>query len=96
MDPRLRGDDVRGNNEAVTSLQCQHPNRAKSLGAEGVVVKDLGAVGEALDKAVDAQKRGKTTVLEMLVTKELGDPFRRDALKKPKRLLKKYEHTSVA
>jgi sulfoacetaldehyde acetyltransferase len=69
---------------------------AKSLGAEGVVVKDLGAVGEALDKAVDAQKKGKTTVLEMLVTKELGDPFRRDALKKPKRLLKKYEHTNVA
>jgi sulfoacetaldehyde acetyltransferase len=69
---------------------------AKSLGAEGVVVKDLGAVGEALDKAVDAQKRGKTTVLEMLVTKELGDPFRRDALKKPRRLLEKYKHTNVA
>ena len=69
---------------------------AKTLGAEGVVVKNLGDVGEALEKAIDAQKRGKTTVLEMLVTKELGDPFRRDALKKPKRLLKKYEHTNVA
>jgi len=30
------------------------------------------------------------------VTRELGDPFRRDALKKPKRLLKKYEAYSVA
>ena len=69
---------------------------AKTLGAEGVVVENLGDVGEALEKAVDAQKKGKTTVLEMLVTKELGDPFRRDALKKPKRLLKKYEHTNVA
>jgi len=69
---------------------------AKTLGVEGVVVKNLGDVGEALEKAVDAQKKGKTTVLEMLVTKELGDPFRRDALKKPKRLLKKYEHTNVA
>jgi sulfoacetaldehyde acetyltransferase len=69
---------------------------AETLGAEGVVVKNLGDVGEALEKAVDAQKKGKTTVLEMLVTKELGDPFRRDALKKPKRLLKKYEHTNVA
>jgi sulfoacetaldehyde acetyltransferase len=69
---------------------------ARTLGAEGVVVKNLGDVGEALEKAVAAQKKGKTTVLEMLVTKELGDPFRRDALKKPKRLLKKYEHTNVA
>jgi sulfoacetaldehyde acetyltransferase len=69
---------------------------AKTLGAEGVVVENLGDVGEALEKAVDAQKKGKTTVLEMLVTKELGDPFRRDALKKPRRLLKKYEHTNAA
>ena len=70
---------------------------AKSLGAEGVVVKNLGDVGEALDKAVDAQmKSGKTTILDLHVTQELGDPFRRDALKKPKRLLKKYQHTNVA
>ena len=41
------------------------------------------------------RRSGKTTVLEMMVTKELGDPFRRDALKKPKRLLEKYEHTNV-
>ena len=64
---------------------------AKTLGAEGIVVKNLGDVGEALEKAVDAQKKGKTTVLEMLVTKELGDPFRRDALKKPKRLLEEIQ-----
>jgi sulfoacetaldehyde acetyltransferase len=70
---------------------------ARSLGAEGIVVKELGAVGEALDKAIDAQMRqGKTTILDLHVTRELGDPFRRDALKKPRRLLKKYEHTNVA
>ena len=69
---------------------------AKSLGAEAVTVRDLGGVGEALDKAVDAQmKHGKTTVIEMMVTQELGDPFRRDALKKPKRMLDKYKHTNV-
>ena len=34
-----------------------------------------------------AQRNGKTTVLEMLVTLHLGNPFARDALKKPKRLL---------
>ena len=41
--------------------------------------------------ACDAQEEGKTTVIEVMVTQELGDPFRRDALKKPKRLLQKYE-----
>jgi sulfoacetaldehyde acetyltransferase len=69
---------------------------ARAMGAEGIVVDKLGDVGEALDKACDAQKKGKTTVLEMMCTMELGDPFRRDALKKPYRLLKKYAHTNVA
>ncbi len=49
----------------------------------------------ALDKACDAQKKGKTTVIEVMVTQELGDPFRRDALKYPHRLLDKYKHTNV-
>jgi sulfoacetaldehyde acetyltransferase len=69
---------------------------ARSLGAEGVTVSNLEQVGEALEKAVDAQmKQGKTTVIEMMVTQELGDPFRRDALRKPRRLLEKYKHTNV-
>lgn len=63
---------------------------AKAMGVESQRVENLGDVGEALEKSCDAQKRGKTTVLEMCVTRELGDPFRRDALKKPVRLLPKY------
>ncbi len=69
---------------------------ARAMGAEGVEVTNLGEVGEALQRACDAQKAGKTTVLDVHVTQELGDPFRRDALKKPKRLLEKYRHTNVA
>ena len=68
---------------------------AKSMGAEGVVVDKLTDVGEALNAACKAQKDGKTTVVEVMVTQELGDPFRRDALKKPHRLLEKYKHTNV-
>ncbi len=68
---------------------------ARSLGAEGVTVDNLGGVGKALDKACDAQKHGKTTVIEVMVTQELGDPFRRDALKYPARVLEKYKHTDV-
>ena len=64
---------------------------ARSMGAEGVTIDKLGDVGEALDKACDAQKNGKTTIIEVLCTRELGDPFRRDALSKPVRLLDKYK-----
>ena len=68
---------------------------ARALGAEGQTIDKLGDVGEALDRACDAQKKGKTTVIEVMVTQELGDPFRRDALKYPQRLLQKYKHTNV-
>ncbi|MBS3916273.1 MAG: sulfoacetaldehyde acetyltransferase, partial [Sulfuritalea sp.] len=60
---------------------------ARAMGAEGVVVDKLADVGPALTAACAAQKEGKTTVLEMMVTRELGDPFRRDALSRPVRLL---------
>ena len=64
---------------------------AKSMGAEGVKVENVNDIGEALEKSCDAQKRNKTTILEVMCTKELGDPFRRDALQAPKRFLKKYK-----
>jgi sulfoacetaldehyde acetyltransferase len=65
---------------------------AKAMGAEGVVVDKLEDVGPALKRAIDAQmNQGKTTVIEIMCTRELGDPFRRDALAKPVRFLDKYK-----
>jgi sulfoacetaldehyde acetyltransferase len=65
---------------------------ARSMGAEGVVVDKLEDVGPALQKAIDMQmNEGKTTILEIMCTRELGDPFRRDALSKPIRHLEKYK-----
>ncbi|MDZ7747663.1 MAG: sulfoacetaldehyde acetyltransferase [Halofilum sp. (in: g-proteobacteria)] len=64
---------------------------ARAMGAEGVRVDKLEDVGPALRQACEAQREGKTTILEMMVTPELGDPFRRDALKKPVRYLDKYK-----
>ncbi|NNG38625.1 sulfoacetaldehyde acetyltransferase [Flexivirga sp. ID2601S] len=64
---------------------------ARSMGAQGVTVDKLEDVGPALQAAVKAQlEDGVTTVIEIMCTRELGDPFRRDALSKPVRLLKKY------
>lgn len=66
---------------------------AKSMGAEGIRVEKLEEVGPALKKAVDMQmNEGKTTIIEIMCTRELGDPFRRDALSKPVRLLEKYKN----
>src|SRR5205814_463772 len=62
---------------------------AKAMGAEGHRVDKLSDVGAALRAATKAQDEGRTTVLEMMVTRELGDPFRRDALAPPTRHLAK-------
>ncbi len=65
---------------------------AQSMGAEGVTVDRIEDVGAALKKAVDAQmNERKTTVIEVMCNRELGDPFRRDALSKPVRHLAKYK-----
>ena len=65
---------------------------AQSMGAEGIVVDQLEDVGPALKKAIDAQmNEGKTTIIEIMCTRELGDPFRKDALSKPVRFLEKYK-----
>ena len=63
------------------------------MGAEGHTIDSLSDVGPALRAACVAcvaQQHGRTTILELMVTCELGDPFRRDALSKPVRLLEKY------
>jgi sulfoacetaldehyde acetyltransferase len=65
---------------------------AKSMGAEGMVVDHIEDVGPALKKAIDMQMNDrKTCVIEIMCTRELGDPFRRDALSKPVRFLEKYK-----
>ena len=64
----------------------------RAMGAEGVVVDKLEDVGPAFTNAINLQMNdGKTTVLEIMCTRELGDPFRRDALSTPVRYLEKYK-----
>ena len=46
---------------------------ARSMGAEGIKVDDIKDVPAALKTAVENQKNGKTTILEMMVTRELGE-----------------------
>jgi len=64
--------------------QVSYAAIAKACGVEGVVVEGQDGLRDALAAAVDAQmKQGKTTFIEVLLNQELGEPFRRDAMKKP-------------
>ena len=57
---------------------------AKACGLEGVAVFGQDELTDALDKAINAQmKEGKTTFIEVMLNQELGEPFRRDAMKAP-------------
>mgnify|MGYP001457156123 CR=1 FL=1 len=65
---------------------------ARAMGAEGITVDRLEDVGPTLKRAIDMQmNEGKTCIIEIMCTRELGDPFRRDALSKPVRFLDKYK-----
>jgi sulfoacetaldehyde acetyltransferase len=64
---------------------------ARAFGCAGATVERLADIAPALAAASAAQSEGRTTVIEMMVTQELGDPFRRDALSKPVRHLAKYQ-----
>ena len=65
---------------------------ARVMGAEGYRVEHEDEVSDALKAAV---KSGKPSVVEIMLTQELGEPFRRDAFRKPRRLLPKYRRFSA-
>ena len=65
---------------------------ARAMGASGISVTHANQVGDALRAAVASDK---PTVLELHLTRELAEPFRRDAFRpQPLRLLDKYQALS--
>ena len=57
---------------------------AQACGLKGVQVKTMDALTDALNQAIkDQMENNTTTLIEVLLNQELGDPFRRDAMKKP-------------
>jgi sulfoacetaldehyde acetyltransferase len=56
---------------------------AEACGLKGVVARSPDALTSSLRQACDAQGRGVTTFIEVILNQELGEPFRRDAMKKP-------------
>ena len=56
---------------------------ANACGLKGVVARTMDELTAALDQAIKDQKAGITTLIEAMINQELGEPFRRDAMKKP-------------
>jgi len=57
---------------------------AKACGLKGVVARTMDELTDALNTAVkDQMENGVTTLIEAMINQELGEPFRRDAMKNP-------------
>ncbi|HEX9568848.1 MAG TPA: thiamine pyrophosphate-dependent enzyme, partial [Rhodospirillales bacterium] len=56
---------------------------AEGCGLKGVVVTIQAELTSALKEACGAQDKDVTTFIEVILNQELGEPFRRDAMKAP-------------
>ena len=64
--------------------QVSYAGIAKACGLNGVVARTMDELTDALNQAVkDQMENGKTTLIEAMINQKLGEPFRRDAMKKP-------------
>ncbi len=63
--------------------QVSYARVAEGCGMVGVTVRTQAELTEALRIACKGQETGVTTFIEVLLNQELGEPFRRDAMKKP-------------
>ena len=59
---------------------------ANACGLKGVTVKSMEETTKAIKQSCEDQKKGITTFIEVILNQELGEPFRRDAMKKPVRV----------
>jgi len=57
---------------------------ATACGLKGVVARTMDELRDALATAIkDQMENGVTTLIEAMINQELGEPFRRDAMKTP-------------
>ena len=56
---------------------------ADACGLKGITAKTMEETTKAIKEGCENQKKGITTFVEVILNQELGEPFRRDAMKKP-------------
>ena len=73
------------NNFIGTELdpELSYAKVAVACGLKGVAVKTMEETTNAIKQSCEDQKKGITTFIEVILNQELGEPFRRDAMKKP-------------
>ena len=64
--------------------QVSYAGIAQACGLQGVQTRTMDELRDVLNTAItDQMQNGKTTLIEAMINQELGEPFRRDAMKKP-------------
>jgi sulfoacetaldehyde acetyltransferase len=73
------------NNFIGTELdpELSYAKVADACGLKGVTVKTMEETTKAIKQSCEDQKNGITTFIEVILNQELGEPFRRDAMKRP-------------
>ena len=56
---------------------------ADACGLKGITARTMEETSKAIKEGCENQKKGITTFVEVILNQELGEPFRRDAMKKP-------------
>ena len=76
------------NNFIGTELdpELSYSKVANACGLKGVTVRTMEETTKAIKESCEDQKKGITTFIEVILNQELGEPFRRDAMKKPVRV----------
>ena len=64
-------------------MELSYAKVANACGLKGVAVKTMEETTKAIKQSCEDQKKGITTFIEVILNQELGEPFRRDAMKKP-------------
>jgi len=73
------------NNFIGTELdpELSYAKIAEACGSKGVLVRTSDELTNAIKTGCEEQQKGITTFIEVILNQELGEPFRRDAMKKP-------------
>ncbi len=69
---------------------------AKAFGLNGIRVDSMEALSKAVADGCKAQDEGTTTLVEVVVNKELGAPFRRDAMQDQSCVLPRYQDLTIS
>ena len=68
-------------------MKVSYAGIATACGLKGVQAKTMDALTAILNQAIkDQMENNTTTLIEVILNQELGEPFRRDAMKKPVRV----------